>query len=166
MPARIRSQLAIQLPPVLRAELRALATAQGRTVTALVLGWIRAGVASAAPSLADGPDPRLAALEARVTALEARPVGSPLPPAATPSGPPVAPPAAALESGRLTTAQLAVHLGIKRGTLNARLNRRKGAEIGTTEAGWRCVDRVAAAQGGPPQWVWEQDTPSPALPLG
>ena len=150
---RIRSQLAIQLPPELLAELRALAAAQDRTVTALVLGWIRAGVATA-----DGPDPRLAALEARVTALEARPMGSPLPPAAPLSAPPVAPPAAVIqmEGGQLTTAQLAAHLGIKRGTINARLHRRKGDEIGAIESGWRCVGRVASAQGGPLQWAWEQ----------
>ena len=155
---RIRSQLAIQLPPELLAELRALAAAQDRTVTALVLGWIRAGVATAAPSPADGTDPRLAALEARVTALESRPMGSPLPPAASLSVPPVAPPAAVIqmEGGRLTTAQLAAHLGTKRGTINARLNRRKGDEIGAIETGWRCVGRVASAQGGPLQWVWEQ----------
>jgi hypothetical protein len=61
-----------------------------------------------------------------------------------------------MEGGQLTTAQLAAHLGIKRGTINARLHRRKGDEIGAIESGWRCVGRVASAQGGPLQWAWEQ----------
>ena len=107
-----------------------------------------------------GHERRIKALEAAVAALQtAMPARSsaatppPAPPSTAPSKPaPASPPPA---SGAITTAELAAHLGLKRGTFNERLRRAGGASEGVMVEGWRCVGQARATTGGPLQWLWE-----------
>ena len=109
---RIRTQLAIQVPPELLARLKGAATAQGRTLTAVCVDWLEAGLAGAVAAPTGGELlARLDAMEARLKRLEA-----PAAPAM-----PLPPPAAPLVSTgeRLTTADLARRTGANPGTLRA-----------------------------------------------
>lgn len=70
---RVRTQLAIQAPPELLERLRAAAAAQRRTVTALVIEWIEAGLSGALPAAgaAGGGADLLERVEALERTLEA-----------------------------------------------------------------------------------------------
>jgi hypothetical protein len=162
---RVRSQLAIQASPELLDRVRAAATAQRRTVTSLVVEWIEAGL-SGAPVVPGGPaagselKARVQALEAAVAQLQAAAVprserrlrpgpdaaAAPPEPAAVPLDPP---------AGGVPTAELAVHIGMKRGSLNERLRRMGGARVGLELDGWRCVGQAPAPGGGPLRWLWQ-----------
>ena len=112
-----------------------------------------------------GHERRIKALEAAVAALQtamparssaATPPSDPPPPSTAPSKPAAAPPSGlAAASGAITTAELAAHLGLKRGTFNERLRRAGGASEGVVIEGWRCVGQARATTGGPLQWLWE-----------
>ena len=56
---------------------------------------------------------------------------------------------------RLTTPELAELLGVGRSALNNWISRN---QPGAERDGWRLVDRVRPAAGGPPQWTWERAT--------
>lgn len=165
-PRRIRSQLALQVPPELLERLKARAAAEGRSHTSLALQWIRAGLETEPPS-AGLPDleRRLAAVEAGLAALQrgrppAAPVVAAVAPVAAPAPRPPEPRASGPEpvpapAGAITTAELAERLGMKRGTLNERLRRAGGARAGLVTDGWRCAGQLTGPNGGPPQWTWE-----------
>lgn len=78
MPPRVRSQLALQLPPELITRIRAAAVAQGRSITALTRAWLEAGLAAleAAAAGADDAIARIDAMERRLQALECRPAAA------------------------------------------------------------------------------------------
>ncbi|MEY3463194.1 MAG: hypothetical protein RLZZ468_972, partial [Cyanobacteriota bacterium] len=131
---RVRSQLAIQAPPELLERVRAAAAARGQTVTRLLMGWIEAGLSGDLPAPGAGPDlaARVQALEAAVAQLQARGhaprsperASPPIPRTAdAPSPERVMPVLAELPSGAIETAELAERLGLRRGTLNARVSR-------------------------------------------
>jgi len=163
---RVRHQLAIQVSPQLLEQVRAAAVAQGRTTTSVVVEWIEAGLAAAAPPAA-GADPgllrRIEALERAVEALQRRPPagGTPAPRTGDTPAPAVSPDRvkaqvnAGGQADGITTAQLADRLGVKRGTLNARIGRLGGACDGLVLEGWRCVGTVASGRGGPPRALWQ-----------
>lgn len=149
-------QLNLKVPEVVAAHWRAQAAAHGLSVR----DWLVSITAPTAPAAAGAAG---AALEARVEALEAavaelqveappRPAPTPpavLPPPVESPAPLIDPPAAAIE-----TAVLADRLGIKRGTLNARISRAGGACEGLEVEGWRCLGRSIPARGGPPRALW------------
>jgi hypothetical protein len=66
----------------------------------------------------------------------------------------VMPAAAEVPPGGVETAALADRLGIRRGTLNARIARAGGAYEGLELEGWRCLGLRAPARGGPARAVW------------
>jgi hypothetical protein len=163
--SRVRSQLALQLPPELITRVRHAAAAEGRTITALVAGWIEAGLSGGltpaagvpAVDLSDLPD-RVAALEAALARLQ-RPALKPEPPP-PPSGSDQQETAAAdsLPPAAITTAALADRTATNRaGWNNWASPDRVGRVRSHPQAGsWRLVGKAAAAAGGPPRWLWEQ----------
>lgn len=178
--ARSGRQLAIELPPELLQRLKAQAATEERPVAALVRRWIEAGLSgalesgAAVPAAAGDLVERLEALEAAVAALQqqqGRPARipkpapvAPLPPELHPSGEgseeprkgePAIPPLGDVPAGAITTAELAVRIGMNRKSLNERLRRAGGARIGLEMGGWRCVGHRAPEGGGPPRWLWE-----------
>jgi len=161
-----RSQLAINCPQALLERLRSAAQQQHTTVTALVLGWLEAGLDGRldAPRSASSSDldQRLAAVEQRLGALQEweakqRTDGAP-------SGNQNAAREKTTSSDTgsclrdsakvLTTAELADHLELKRGGLNMRL-RRHNAGLGYELEGWRIIGKAKPARGGPEQWQWQ-----------
>lgn len=162
-PRRVRSQLALQVPPELLEHLKARAAAEGRSHTSLALQWIRAGLETEPPS-AGLPDleRRLSAVETAVAALaKGRPPAAPVVAAVAPVAPAQPEPRASgpepvpASDGAITTAGLAERLGMKRGTFNERLRRAGGARAGLVVEGWRCAGQLTGPNGGPPQWTWE-----------
>ena len=160
-PRRVRSQLALQVPPELLEHLKARAAAEGRSHTSLALQWIRAGLETEPPS-AGLPDleRRLAAVEAGLAALQrGRPPAAPVVAAVAPVAPAQPEPRASgpgpASAVALTTAELAERLGLRRATLNERLRRAGGARAGLVMEGWRCTGQLTGPNGGPPQWTWE-----------
>ena len=174
--ARSGRQLAIELPPELLQRLKAQAAAEERTVASLVRRWIEVGLSgalkssSAAPSAGGDLVERLEALEAAVAALQqkkSRPASgnrrsdrddasSPRPRGASEALPQQGRPHKVdVPAGVITTADLAVRIGMKRGTLNERIRRAGGACIGLEMEGWRCVGHHRPEGGGPPRWLWE-----------
>lgn len=173
MPTRVRSQLALQLPPELIQSIKAAAASRGQTVTTMVRGWLEAGLSGAlvAPTTTGAE----AALQARVEALEAavaqlqaprpttaakapRPRPEPAPPepaADPPMGPEQTPRTGDAPASEITTAELAERIGMKRGSLNERLRRMGGARVGLELDGWRCIGQAPASGGGPLRWLWE-----------
>ena len=158
---RVRSQLALQLPPELIERVRAAAAVQRRTITAIVADWIEAGLAGAAGPAGDpsGLADRLAAVEARLLTLEQSAVPRSRPPRSldrvTPAIPqPSQPDPSATDR---TTAELADALGVKRSSLNERLRRQGGAREGLLlPEGWLCTGQARSARGGPPRWLWRR----------
>ncbi len=145
-------QLNLKLPPAVLADWKERAAAKRLSVR----DWLLSELAPAAPA-APALDPladRVAALEAAVAALEAQSPRSLRPPRVAPAAAPASlplidPPAAAIE-----TAVLADRLGMRRGTLNARISRAGGACEGLEVEGWRCLGRAIPARGGPPRALW------------
>jgi len=151
-----RIQLNLKMPPELVARLREEAAGRGITLTALVeerLGGASPSTSSfALPATPDLSD-RLAGIERRLAALEEGPS-----PRQRPSrrGEELLAPieAAQAEPGkRLTTPELAELLGIGRNALNNWISRN---QPGAQRDGWRLVERIRPAAGGPPRWVWER----------
>jgi AraC-like DNA-binding protein len=154
------AQLAFELPRELLERLRAQATAERRTVAALLRGWIEAGLAAgpAAPGvdLSDLSE-RVGCLE-RELALLRRPTppvtanSSNLP--ASPERVIPAPLVGDVPPGGIETAALADRLGMRRGTLNARIARAGGAAPGLVVEGWRCLGARVPDRGGPARALW------------
>lgn len=163
-------QLNLKMPAPLVARLREEAAAEGITITALAERRLAGGYPVAIPQLPDPVADRLAALEQRVLVLEARGVRRAAPAASKPVeqlllATPVAEaphdrgtPDPTPVGDRLTTAELAELLGVGRSALSNWIGRnRPGAE----RDGWRLVEQVRPAAGGPPQWTWERVEPGP-----
>lgn len=157
-------QLNLKFQPELVARLREEAAAEGITLTALAERRLSGCYPAATPPLPDPVADRLAALEDRVTALEVdrspRPsrrrgkaLLAPTPVAEAPRGRGTPDPTSV--GDRLTTAELAELLGVGRSALNNWVARN---QPGAERDGWRLVERVRPASGGPPQWVWERAT--------
>jgi len=146
-------QLNCRVEALLAKRLREAATARHTTTGALVAQAIEALLAGDSASPAPPPS-ALAALEARVALLEqgASPkrVIQPSPKRVSP-----APHLGDLPAGGIETAALADLLGIKRGTLNARIGRAGGAREGLELEGWRCVGLQVPDRGGPARARWE-----------
>ena len=146
-------QLNLKMPSELVARLREEAAAEGITLTALAERRLSGGYPVAIPQLPDPVADRLAALEDRVTALEAD--RSPRP---SRRGEELLVPIEAEQAKpgtRLTTPELAELLGVTRNALNNWVARNRP---GDERDGWRLVERVRPAAGGPPQWTWERAT--------
>jgi hypothetical protein len=154
------AQLNLKLPPAVLAQWRALAAAEGLSVRDWLLATLAPtaeppAVPAADATLAD----RLQALEATTAELaatlaqlqQARPPRSPRP------APVAAPPAlipAGLPSDGIETAALAQLLGMRRGTINARIARAGGAAPGLEVEGWRCLGLRTPERGGPARALW------------
>lgn len=155
-------QLNLKLPPAVLAQWRALAAAEGLSVR----DWLLATLAPTAEPQAgpaggaDGLAARLQALEATTAQLaatvaqlqQARPPRSPRP-APVVAAPP-APIPADLPADGIETAALAQLLGMRRGTINARIARAGGAAPGLVVDGWRCQALRTPERGGPPRALW------------
>lgn len=167
---RVRSQLALQLPPELIQAIRAAAASRGQTVTTMVRSWLEAGLSGAlvAPTTAGaGADlqARVEALEKAVAELQSpRPTTAgagraprprPEPAADPPIEPEPTPHVGDAPAVGITTAELAERIGMKRGSLNERLRRMGGARVGLELDGWRCIGQAPASGGGPLRWLWE-----------
>jgi len=155
-------QLNLKLRPEVAAHWEAQAEAKGMKVRE----WL---LSIAGPTAAPGPGPaagdgladRVARLEAATAELrealaqlqEARPPQSPRPAPAAPPAAPV-PPLAAMPADGIETAALALRLGVKRGTFNARIARMGGAAPGLVVDGWRCLGLRTPERGGPPRALW------------
>ena len=154
-------QLNLKVPPAVIAHWRAQAAAQSLSVR----DWL---ISITAPTEAPAAGPaggaaladRVAQLEAAaaelreaVTQLQAQgpPPRSPRPAPAAP--PPVLIPADLPADGIETTA-LAQLLGLRRGTLNARIARLGGPAPGLVVDGWRCLGQRTPDRGGPPRALW------------
>jgi transcriptional regulator with XRE-family HTH domain len=156
-------QLNLKMPAPLVARLREEAAAEGITLTALAERRLAGGYPAATSQLPDPVADRLAALEDRVTALEVdrspRPSRRgeellvPTPVAEAPHGRGTPDPTSV--GDRLTTPELAELLGVGRSALNNWVARN---QPGAERDGWRLVERVRPAAGGPPQWTWERAT--------
>ena len=166
MPAspRVRSQLALQVPPDLLDRLRNRAATEGRTLSAMCLAWIEKGLAAEAAAGAvdlEGLEARIVVLETAMAALSPSPQAASIP--AAPARPLVVPAAVAAPApvltgdgpAPITTAELAELLGIKRRSFNERLRRGGGAQVGLVVEGWRCVGQFPPPAGGPLRWLWE-----------
>jgi len=146
-------QLNLKMPPELVARLREEAAAEGITLTALAERRLSGGYSAATPRLSDPVADRLAALEDRVMALEA---GRSPRPSRRGEEPLVPIEAAQAEPGkRLTTPELAELLGVGRKALGNWVARN---QPGAERDGWRLMERIRPAAGGPPQWTWERAT--------
>lgn len=146
-------QCNLKLQPELVARLREEAAAEGITLTALAERRLSGGYPAATFQLPDPVADRLAALEDRVTALEAD--RSPRP---SRRGEELLVPIEAEQAKpgtRLTTPELAELLGVTRNALNNWVARNRP---GDERDGWRLVERIRPAVGGPPQWTWERAT--------
>lgn len=155
-------QLNLKLPPVVIAHWRTQAAAAGLSVRDWLLAELAPPAAAAGDrgSLAD----RVAELEVVTAELRGalaqlqarpapRPTRSPRPaPAAAPEAPAAVP--AELPADGIETAALAQLLGVKRGTINARIARAGGAAPGLVIDGWRCLGLRTPERGGPPRALW------------
>lgn len=95
------------------------------------------------PRTANAPRP------ARAAAAQAAGPLDPGPAAEVPPLPPV------VAGDAIETAALADRLGIKRGTMNARIARAGGAVPGLVIEGWRCLGLRTSERGGPPRALWQ-----------
>lgn len=148
-------QLNLKVPPAVLDHWRALAAAQGVSVRDWLVSI--AGPA-AAPAGGDRLADRVAQLEAAaaelreaVAQLQAAPPRSPRP---APAAAPPIPIPADLPADGIETAALAQLLGVKRGTLNARIARSGGTAPGLVIDGWRCLGLRTPERGGPPRALW------------
>lgn len=144
-------QLNLKVPPAVFDHWRAQAEAQGLSVR----DWL---VSIAGPAAAPAGGDRLAD---RVTQLEAaaaelREAVALLQAAAPRSPRPAAPVSipADLPADGIETAALADLLGLKRGTLLARIGRAGGPVPGVVVDGWRCLGLRPSDRGGPPRALW------------
>ena len=170
--SRVRSQLALQLPPELIARVRHAAAAEGRTITALVTGWIEAGLSVGLTPAAGAPAVDLSDLTERVESLEAalaqlqRPAQKPAPRQALPGPDRLEITAASLEvlaldqplmAAAITTAELAARTGTNRAAWNNWASPDRVGQVRShPQAGsWRLRGKAAAEAGGPPRWLWE-----------
>lgn len=151
-------QINLKLPPAVLADWRAQAAAQGLSVR----DWLVSITAPAAAPAAPGVDlsdlsERVGCLE-RELALLRRPTrvvtanSSNLP--ASPERVIPAPLVGEVPPGGIETAALAERLGMRRGTLNARIARAGGAAPGLVVEGWRCLGARVPARGGPARALW------------
>lgn len=151
------AQLNLKLPPAVLAQWRAQAAADGLSVR----DWLLATLAPTAelpavPAAGAGLADRLQALEATTAELaatlaqlqQARPPRSP-----RPAAPPVPIPAD-LPTDGIETVALAQLLGMRRGTINARIARAGGAAPGLVIDGWRCSALRTPERGGPARALW------------
>lgn len=151
------AQLNLKMPLAVLAQWRALAAAEGLSVR----DWLLATLAPTAeppavPAADAGLADRLQALEATTAELaatvaqlqQARPPRSP-----RPAAPPVPIPAD-LPADGIETAALAQLLGMRRGTINARIARAGGAAPGLVIDGWRCSALRTPERGGPARALW------------
>jgi hypothetical protein len=154
-------QLNLKVSPAVLDHWRSQAAAQGLSVRDWLVS-IAGPTAAPGPGLAGGEGlaDRVALLEAATADLreavaqlqQTRPPRSPRPPAEPPAAPVPSP--ADLPADGIETAALADLLGIKRGTLNARIGRKGGAVPGLEVDGWRCSGQAASGRGGPLRWLW------------
>jgi hypothetical protein len=176
-----RTQLAINCPAPLLERLRAAATAQGTTVTSLVLAWVEAGLDAgldaprsgldqrldpSRPAPRPDLDQRLDAVERRLDALEAPAPASPAPASrvslpAQPGEPlPERRLTAAEAAGLLTTPEVGTALGL--GSHSALTNwiareaKKNGSAVGSTYRGHRLRGKGLLPGGHKPGWLWEQ----------
>lgn len=155
-------QVNLKLPAEVAAHWRAQAAAEGLSVRDwLVSITAPTAEAPAGPAGAAALADRVAALEAATAELrealgrlQPRPPRPPRSPRPAPAAAPPAPPPADLPACSLETAALADRLGVKRGTLNARIARLGGAAPGLVIDGWRCMGSRTPERGGPPRAVW------------
>lgn len=157
---RVRSQLAIQASPELRARVQAAADARGWTVTRLVVSWLEAGLDGALPGPADASDlnARVAALEAAVAALQAeRRAPMPRRPAPPSPQPGMPAPLPQLPDAALTTAEVADRTGTNRGAWNNWAVKAAAGDVRHhPQAGdWRLIGKAPGPNGGPDRWLWE-----------
>lgn len=148
-----RVQLNLKIRPEAAAVLREKAAADGVTLAALVESWLLGDVP---PEVAGEVAARLTVLEAKVAALESRSQGGGSGRVSERLSRPVATPPAAAPGGgpdRVTTAQLALRLGVGRNALN---NWAARNPIGASRDGWRMVGREASPAGGPARMIWER----------
>ena len=154
------AQLNLKLPPPVLDHWRTQAAAEGLSVR----DWLLAALAPTAeppavPAADAGLADRLQALEATTAELaatvaqlqQARPPRSPR------SAPVAAPPApipAGLPADGIETAALAQLLGMRRGTVNARIARAGGPAPGLELEGWRCLGMRPPERGGPARALW------------
>jgi hypothetical protein len=160
VPVAPLQQLNLKVSPAVLDHWRAQAAAQGVSIRDWLVSIAGPAAApSGGPAAPDGLADRVAQLEAAtaelreaVAQLEARPPRSPRP-AADPPAAPVSPPAD-LSADGIETAALADRLGVKRGTLNNRINRLGGPAPGLVVDGWRCLGTRPPERGGPPRALW------------
>jgi hypothetical protein len=148
-------QLNLKLPGPVLAHWRAQAQAQGLSVR----DWLIAQLAPAAgpgagPAGGSGLAERVAQLEASTAELLQAVAQLQTPRPAPRSPERVLQAAAEVPPGGIETAALADRLGIRRGTLNARIARAGGACEGLELEGWRCLGLRTSARGGPARAVW------------
>jgi len=178
-----RTQLAINCPAPLLERLKAAATAQGTTVTALVLAWVEAGLDAdldaprsgldqrldpSRPAPRPDLDQRLDAVERRLDALEVPAPAKPAPASrvslpAQPGEPLPLPErrlTAAEAAGLLTTPEVGTALGL--GSHSALTNwiareaKKNGSAVGSIYRGHRLRGMGLLPGGQRPGWLWEQ----------
>ena len=161
VPVAPLQQLNLKVSPAVFDHWRAQAAAQGLSVRDWLVS-IAGPDAAPVPRTAGGDllADRVAQLEAAaaelrgaVAQLQAQgpPPRSPRP---VPVAAPPAPIPADLPADGIETAALAQLLGVKRGTLNARIARSGGAAPGLVIDGWRCQGLRLPERGGPLRALW------------
>jgi hypothetical protein len=151
-------QLNLKVPPGVRAEWQRQAAAAGLSIRDWLIARTMPGGEREAPA-APGLEDRLTALEAKVGELVAAlPPPSPAPPRRAIPGAIPAPSSPA--SGAVESRELARLLGMRPGSLNARVSRAGGPVPGLTIGGWTCLGLFPAPRGGPPRAHW---APPPGL---
>ena len=154
-------QLNLKVAPAVLDHWRAQAAAQGLSVRDWLLSIAGPDAGPVLrPAGGDLLADRVAQLEAAaaelreaVAQLQAQRPSPRSPRPAPAAGPPVPIPADLPADGIETTA-LAQLLGVKRGTLNARIARVGGAAPGLVIDGWRCLGQRTPERGGPPRALW------------
>jgi hypothetical protein len=156
VPVAPLQQLNLKVSPAVLDHWRAQAAAQGVSIRDWLVSIAGpAATPSVGPAAPDALADRVARLEAAtaelreaVAQLEARPPRSPRPAPAPAAAP------ADLPADGIETAALADRLGVKRGTLNNRINRLGGPAPGLVVDGWRCLGTRPPERGGPPRALW------------
>ena len=145
----MKAQLNVRLEQALVRQAQKTAKQEGRTLAACVAMALEQWLAAPRSALQEqAPISRLDELEKRLERLEQQASAKP---AAV--EPPTIVPAV---DGAITTAALAELLQMRRGSLNARINRAGGAAPGLVIEGWRCIGKQVPRRGGPAQALWQQ----------